>query len=296
MRRSRLGMLVAAGALVMAGAACGDGVAASPGTSAPSTIAGPPPMTQPQSQDRKPAIWPHPPAVHFPVLSAGSAGPAVLRLQQLLANTGYLPLRFEPRGRAPDSPVAPRAGRFRWRFAPPGELAAQFARGEYGTATRGAVMAFQSANGLGVDGVVGPRTWHALLAAAAHGRYHSGYSYVVVHESTPETLDVYRNGRPVFHALVNTGVPGAATATGTYPIFLRYRVTTMRGTNLDGSHYSDPGIPWTSYFNGGDALHGFIRGSYGVPQSLGCVEMTFDDAHHVWDLTDYGTLVTVEST
>ena len=37
----------------------------------------------------------------------------------------------------------------------------------------------------------------------------------------------------------------------------------MSGTNPDGSHYSDPGVPWVSYFNGGDALHGFLRASYG---------------------------------
>ena len=63
-----------------------------------------------------------------------------------------------------------------WRFTPPGSLADQFARGSFGTATRGAVMAFQSAHGLDIDGVAGPQTWKALIAAVAHGRYHSGYS------------------------------------------------------------------------------------------------------------------------
>ena len=52
----------------------------------------------------------------------------------------------------------------------------------------------------------------------------------------------------------------------------------MSGKNPDGSAYHDPGIPWISYFNGGDALHGFIRASYGFPQSLGCVEMPFSEA------------------
>ena len=65
----------------------------------------------------------------------------------------------------------------------------------------------------------------------------------------------------------------APTASGTFPVYLRYKVTTMSGTNPDGSKYSDPGIPWVSYFNGGDALHGFVRGSYGTPQSVGCVEL-----------------------
>ena len=67
----------------------------------------------------------------------------------------------------------------------------------------------------------------------------------------------------------------------------------MTGTNPDGSHYSDPGIPWVSYFNGGDALHGFVRSSYGFPQSDGCVEMPPDHAEVVFPYTPIGTLVTV---
>ena len=43
----------------------------------------------------------------------------------------------------------------------------------------------------------------------------------------------------------------------------------MAGTNPDGSHYDDPGVPWVSYFHGGDALHGFIRASYGTTPEPG---------------------------
>jgi lipoprotein-anchoring transpeptidase ErfK/SrfK len=95
------------------------------------------------------------------------------------------------------------------------------------------------------------------------------------------------------HGLVNTGISSAPTVTGTFPTFTHLRVTTMSGTNPDGSHYSDPGIPYTSYFNGGDALHGFIRASYGSPQSLGCVEMPFSEAGRVFQYTPIGTLVHV---
>ena len=48
-----------------------------------------------------------------------------------------------------------------------------------------------------------------------------------------------------------------------------------------------------SYFNGGDALHGFVRASYGWPQSDGCVEMPPANAAVVWPMTPIGTLVTV---
>jgi len=99
----------------------------------------------------------------------------------------------------------------------------------------------------------------------------------------------------VYHTLVNTGVAGAPTENGTWPVFARYTVTTMSGTNPDGSHYVDPGIPWVSYFHGGDALHGFVRPGYGYPQSDGCVEMPPANAKVVFPLTPLGTLVTVEA-
>ena len=67
----------------------------------------------------------------------------------------------------------------------------------------------------------------------------------------------------------------------------------MTGTNPDGTKYHDPGIPWISYFNGGDALHGFIRASYGFPQSLGCVEMAPATAGRVYPYTPIGTIVNI---
>jgi hypothetical protein len=68
----------------------------------------------------------------------------------------------------------------------------------------------------------------------------------------------------------------------------------MKGTNPNGTTYNDPNVPYASYFNGGDALHGFIRAQYGYPQSNGCVEMSYANAAQVWPLTPIGTLVTVE--
>ena len=68
----------------------------------------------------------------------------------------------------------------------------------------------------------------------------------------------------------------------------------MSGTNPDGSHYSDP-VQFVAYFNGGDAVHYFLRGSYGSPQSLGCVELPWNSAAKAWPYLTYGSLVTVTS-
>ena len=76
---------------------------------------------------------------------------------------------------------------------------------------------------------------------------------------------------------MNTGVPAAPTPFGTHAVFEHIPVGTMRGLNPDGSRYVDPGIKWISYFNGGEAIHGFNRATYGFPQSVGCVEAPIDD-------------------
>jgi hypothetical protein len=138
-------------------------------------------------------------------------------------------------------------------------------------------------------------TWQLLLQAAAKNRFDpNSYNYVVVSQSPlPEKLMLYVSGHHVYTSFVNTGVSSAPTASGTWPVYERFTVTTMSGTYPDGGTYSDPGIPWVSYFHGGDALHGFLRSQYGFPQSLGCVEMPFSNAMHLWPYTPIGTLVSV---
>jgi lipoprotein-anchoring transpeptidase ErfK/SrfK len=116
---------------------------------------------------------------------------------------------------------------------------------------------------------------------------------VQVSEAVPESINVWHSGKTVVTGPANTGIPAAPTATGVFAVFEHLPSTTMSGTNPDGSHYSDPGVPWVSYFNGGDALHGFQRASYGTAQSLGCVEMPYAMAAQVFPYTPIGTLVDV---
>ncbi len=239
------------------------------------------------------------------------AGASTLRLQQLLAELGYLPLAFDPAGSAattaPSNALAseattastvsltPRQGQFVWRFPDiPAQLAAAWQPGAWNSVTYGAVMAFEAAHGLGVDGEPGPLVWAALLqAVASRDSTTAPYDYILVTETGPETLYVWRDGAVIDQSLANTGVPGGTTALGTWPVYLRYSSTTMTGTNPNGSHYSDPGVPYVAYFNGSDAVHGFPRASYGFPQSDGCVELPIANAAVVFGTDPYGTLVTV---
>jgi hypothetical protein len=228
---------------------------------------------------------------------------STLRLRQLLAQQGYLPVSWSPRGHGVPrtaeaqlaAAVAPPGGTFTWRYAnTPAPLQALW-KGSSDAITRGAVMMFEQEHGLVVDGVAGPMVWHALLADQLAGRRRAApYSYVYVHTRLPQKLTLWSGGHVVLTSPGNTGVASAPTKPGTYPVFEHIPVGTMSGTNPGGSHYNDPGIRWISYFNGGDAIHAFNRASFGTPQSLGCVELPLAAAAVVWPYTPIGTLVTIE--
>lgn len=70
---------------------------------------------------------------YYPMLQVGSVGEYVVKLQEALINAGY-------------------------------DVGPDGADGEYGGNTCKAVIAFQTAKSLEVDGVVGPETWAALMA------------------------------------------------------------------------------------------------------------------------------------
>jgi peptidoglycan hydrolase-like protein with peptidoglycan-binding domain len=234
-------------------------------------------------------------------------GASVMRLEQLLAELGYLPVSFvntsapgqpalksEPTA-ADEVPLAPVPGHFTWRFSDtPESLQSLWINGEPSVVLRGAIMAFESQNNLTVDGAAGPEVWTALLAdVAARKMDSSPYNYLMVSETIPESLTVWQDGNVVMTVPANTGIAQAPTATGTYTVYAKYLSTTMSGTEPDGQKYHDPGVPYVSYFNGGDAVHGYPRASYGFPQSLGCVELSYPNAEVVFNYDPLGTLVTV---
>jgi peptidoglycan hydrolase-like protein with peptidoglycan-binding domain len=236
---------------------------------------------------------------------------STLRLEEILAQLGYLPLTWTPTagtvGEAGAATVtgltspaaelsaayAPPAGTFEWRPGYPPRLHSFWTPGKANMLDRGAITGFEADHKLPTDGVAGPAVWKALLAAAVAGTKNThGYSYAIASERLPETLTIWHDGRKVFSSPANTGIGVAPTALGTYPVYEKLQFQIMQGTNPDGSHYADP-VSWVSYFNGGDAVHYFARGSYGSPQSLGCVELPYTAAKRAYPYLPYGTLVTV---
>ena len=125
---------------------------------------------------------------------------STLRLQQLLAQLGYLPLSFTPvtQPTSPEQEADPQQGTFAWRWPDqPASLTSLWVPGADNAITRGAVMSFEDEHGLTTDGIAGPEVWTALLQAAGAGQDDpQPYGYVYVSESLPESATVYQNGGP----------------------------------------------------------------------------------------------------
>src|SRR5262249_121353 len=144
-----------------------------------------------------------------------------MRLQQLLAQAGYLPVDWTPAGsevaRTPrgqtNAAIHAPAGSFTWRYSnTPSELVHMWKEGQGNVIERGAVMMYQSDHDLAVDGVPGPQVWGALIADAIAGtRKTDGYSYVYVHRNVPQSLNLWHNGSVILSSPGNTGVPAAPT-------------------------------------------------------------------------------------
>ena len=228
---------------------------------------------------------------------------STLRLQEILAQLGYLPLTWTPDlgsavpGDSLQAQLAaaydPQAGSFTWKSGYPSSLHELWQQGSANTVETGAITAFEGDHELETTEVMSPSLWTALLkAAAANNMNTDGYSYAIANQHLPETLTIWHDGQKRLTTPANTGISVSQTEVGTFPVYEKLPFQIMSGTNPDGSHYADP-VVWVSYFNGGDAVHYFPRGSYGWNQSLGCVELPTYSAHEAYDLLPYGSLVTV---
>ncbi|HXP20972.1 MAG TPA: Ig-like domain-containing protein [Streptosporangiaceae bacterium] len=226
-----------------------------------------------------------------------------IRMEQLLAQLGYLPLSWSPAtgSAAPlsdpnvqlSAAYSPPQGSYTWQTGYPIQLKRLWKPNRPSEVLLGAVTAFESDHGLALDGTISRGVWRAMFHALTHDQMNKhGYTYALASQKLPETLTVWHNGAIVFKHLANTGIAIRPTAVHTDPVYLRYRFQIMKGTNPDGSKYADP-VAWVAYFHYGEAVHYFPRYSYGSPQSLGCVELPYAPAKKVWPYLTFGTLVTV---
>ena len=121
---------------------------------------------------------------------------------------------------------------------------------------------------------------------------------------TNQTATAYQGTTVVKKFNIASGKPTAdgsmLSDTGTFYVYLKYESQTMVGEG-----YNQPGTPWISYYNGGEALHGvpaYMWGEHpiyvqqGIPGSHGCINMQVADAKWMYDFATIGTRVVVDGT
>ena len=210
-----------------------------------------------------------------------------LRLKQLLAELGYLPLDV-PAG-AQRARAHPGARRLRAAVDPPegdvhlalpedaggaeGLWALETASGPCWCAAR----SWRSSRPRHADRRLSRAcaVWRALLRDVLAGRHGPRRLQLRLrHRDAPADADplARRPGGPA-HPGQHRASPPARPTSAPSRSTLHLTSTTMSGTTRTARTYHDPGVPWVNYFSGGDAVHGFVRPGYGYPQSLGCVEV-----------------------
>ena len=92
--------------------------------------------------------------------------------------------------------------------------------------------------------------------------------------------------------LITDGATETPTVTGTYQVYLKYQMQTMRGQNADGTPYETKDVPWVTYWYSGYAFHGAPwLSAFGGSSSHGCVNMPVSEAEWMYNWSEIGTTV-----
>lgn len=103
-----------------------------------------------------------------------------------------------------------------------------------------------------------------------------------------QTLVAYEGDRPVYAAMVATGLPGTPTVQGIFRTWWRVPWRKMSG-GRPGMYYYLEEVPWTCYFYKGYALHGaYWHDAFGRPRSHGCVNLSLYDAWWIFRWSEPG--------
>ncbi len=109
-------------------------------------------------------------------------------------------------------------------------------------------------------------------------------------------LYAYEGDYMVFDAPVSTGRDGFETPRGSFTIFSKLPLQTMRGS-AGGETWEVPNVPSVMYFQGGGyAIHGtYWHNSFGTGARLshGCVNLSLDKAAWLYEWSPMGTPVIV---
>jgi hypothetical protein len=172
------------------------------------------------------------------LVSFNVACPGVTAVQETLARLGYLP--YTLRGFVGASSLGPvtRAWAAQRAFEPPrnGVLLANvrdappLRQGVLDATTTGALEVFEAGHRLPLTTRLTRQLWTELIGAETLGhRDRRPYTWVTVSATAPARLQVHQGSAVVLDTPTSTGVPGATTRPGVFPICMRFASTTMVG-------------------------------------------------------------------
>jgi lipoprotein-anchoring transpeptidase ErfK/SrfK len=104
---------------------------------------------------------------------------------------------------------------------------------------------------------------------------------------TAQQLTAYEGSRPVYSALVSTGLPQTPTVVGQFRIWVKFV-----HDDMEGPGYYLPDVPYVMYFYRGYGLHGtYWHNNFGTPMSHGCVNLSNENAEWLFNWASVGTKV-----
>lgn len=105
-----------------------------------------------------------------------------------------------------------------------------------------------------------------------------------------QTAVAYEGDKPVYAALVATGMAATPTVQGIFRTWWRLVSRKMAGGSAStGGYYYLEEVPWTCYFYSGYALHAaYWHDAFGRPRSHGCVNLSPYDAWWIFQWSEAG--------
>lgn len=156
--------------------------------------------------------------------------------------------------------------------------------GVYDPKTSEAVISYQKAAGLLVDGVVGPDTWNAIGISPKYLEYFDSVYFIEI-DLEQKSLALKERGTIISTYSVAVGKPETPTPTGFWKIIQK----TLNPGGPFGARWMRMSIPW-----GGYGIHGTDQAeSIGTAASHGCVRMYNEDVIKLYEIVPLGTAVEI---
>ena len=196
-----------------------------------------------------------------------------------------------PKPQRPPAPTGPKPGDTRGIQAALARLTylpGDAVNGVYDDRTKQAILAFQSWQGLGRDGLAGPQTTAALSTASAPTPKRSGPGRRVEINRSRGVVLLVRDGTVTRTIHTSTGRGGNSTDVGTPP----GRFSVYRKEQNSWSVPFRVFLPNAVYWDRGWALHGYSDVP-NYPASHGCARLPLSEAPVVYAFATIGTQVDV---